>query len=213
MFISPSILNADYLNLESDIKQLENAGADAIHIDIMDGRFVEPTTWGATTVSAIRKITALPLEIHLMIDEPERSINEYVETGADVIMIHPESTVFLRKTLLAIKQANRKAGIALKLETRVDVILHCLDLLDVVLLLTCDEGFGGQPFHTMALNKISQVAKLREVHQLDYSIEVDGGIGLETGKLCKTAGADILVSGSYIFNQDKTKAIHSLKNI
>jgi len=213
MFISPSILNADYVNLERDIKQLENAGADAIHIDIMDGRFVGATTWGAPTFSAIRKITSLPLEAHLMVVEPERSINEYVEAGADIIIIHPESTFFLRKSLLAIKKANKKAGIAFKLETPIDRIVHCLDLLDVVLLLTCDEGFGGQPFHTTALSKIEQLVKLREKHQLGYLIQIDGGINMETGKLCKEAGADILVAGSYIFNQDKSKAIDALKNI
>jgi len=201
------------VNLERDIKQLENAGADAIHIDIMDGRFVGATTWGAPTFSAIRKITSLPLEAHLMVVEPERSINEYVEAGADIIIIHPESTFFLRKSLLAIKKANKKAGIAFKLETPIDRIVHCLDLLDVVLLLTCDEGFGGQPFHTTALSKIEQLVKLREKHQLGYLIQIDGGINMETGKLCKEAGADILVAGSYIFNQDKSKAIDALKNI
>lgn len=213
MFVSPSILNADYLNLERDIKLLEKAGADAIHIDIMDGRFVEYTTWGSATISAIRNVTTLPLEVHLMVEEPERSIKEYVETGADTIIIHPESTVSLRRTLLYIKRANVKAGIALKLETSVDAILHCLDLLDVVLLLTCDEGFGGQPFQMTSINKIYQVAELRRLHQLNLSIIVDGGIGLDTGKLCKEAGADVLVAGSYIFNQDKTKAIQSLKNL
>lgn len=213
MFVSPSILNANYLNLERDIKQLENAGADAIHIDIMDGRFVEHATWGASTISAIRKVTTLPLEIHLMIEEPERSIKKYIETGADSLMIHPESTVSLRRILKYIKQENQNAGVALKLETPVESILHCLDLLDIVLLLTCDEGFGGEPFQEIALDKINQVAELRNNHQLNFNIAVDGGIGLETGRLCKAAGADILVAGAYIFRHDKTEAIESLKNI
>lgn len=213
MFISPSILNADCLNLEREIKELEKAGADSIHIDVMDGRFVKYVTWGPSMISAIRKVTSLPLEVHLMIEEPEHSIKEYVGTGADTIMVHPESTKSLRRNLLQIKEANVKAGIALKLETPVEQVLHCLDLVDVVLLLTCDEGYGGQPFRMFAIDKISQVAEIRKRHRLDFPIIVDGGIGIETGKLCKEAGANVLVSGSYIFNHDKKAAIQALKNI
>lgn len=213
MIISPSILNADYVNLENEINQLEKAGANAIHIDIMDGRFVQPITWGPTTVSAIEKVTSLPLEIHLMVDEPERNIEAYINAKPDSIMIHPESTVFLRKILLLIKQAGIRAGIALKLETPSDVILNCLDLLDVVLVVSCDEGFGGQPFHSLALDKISFLNKIRSDHQMNFAIEVDGGIDLKTAKQSKNAGADILVAGSYIFKNNKYEAIHALKNV
>ncbi|MFD1414442.1 ribulose-phosphate 3-epimerase [Oceanobacillus jeddahense] len=214
MIVSPSILNADYLNLERDIKQLERAGADAIHIDIMDGRFVQNITWGPPTVSAIRKVTNLPLEVHLMIDKPEYNIKHYLEAGADIIIIHQESTIFLRKNLQAIKQAKVQAGVALKLETPVETIVHCLDLIDVVLLITCDEGFGGQVFHPQALYKISQIVKLREMRHLNFSIEVDGGIGIETGKQCKEAGAGRLVAGSFVFNhRKKNEAIQALKSL
>jgi len=128
-------------------------------------------------------------------------------------MIHPESTVFLRKILLLIKQAGIRAGIALKLETPSDVILNCLDLLDVVLVVSCDEGFGGQPFHSLALDKISFLHKIRSDHQMNFAIEVDGGIDLKTAKQSKNSGADIFVAGSYIFKNNKYEAIHALKNV
>jgi len=215
LIISSSILSADYLNLERDINALENASADAIHIDIMDGRFVQNTTWGSPTVSAIRKITRLPLEVHLMICQPECQIEEYVDAGVDVIFIHLESTVHLRRTLQLIRQSNIKAGVALKLETPVDVSQCCLDLVDVVLLLTCDDGFGGQPFQPLALQKISQLKELQKANNFNFRIEVDGGIGIESGQMCKNAGADVLVAGSFIFNHPKSmaKAIQLLKNV
>lgn len=213
MIVSPSILSADFLNLERDIKRLESAGANFIHIDIMDGVFVDNITWGPSTVSEIRKITSLTLDVHLMVHKPERIIDEYIKTKANIITIHPESTIFLRKTLLQIKNSGLKAGLALKLDTPIHVIENCLDLIDVVLLLTCDEGFGGQDFHPLSLEKISLLSKWRRDQGLDFNIEVDGGINLETGKLCKEAGADILVSGSYIFKGDMKRAITLLKNV
>ncbi|MDQ0177281.1 ribulose-phosphate 3-epimerase [Bacillus chungangensis] len=213
VIVSPSILSADFLNLERDIKRLESADANFIHIDIMDGVFVDNITWGPSTVSEIRKITSLTLDVHLMVNKPERIIDEYIKTKANIITIHPESTIFLRKTLLQIKNSGLKAGLALKLETPINAIENCLDLIDVVLLLTCDEGFGGMDFHPLSLEKISLLSKWRRDQGLDFKIEVDGGVNLETGKLCKEAGADILVSGSYIFKRDMKKAINLLKNV
>ncbi|WP_328591068.1 ribulose-phosphate 3-epimerase [Siminovitchia fortis] len=213
LIVSPSILSADFLNLERDIRNLEAAGADAIHIDIMDGVFVAGVTWGPPTVKAIRQITSLPLDVHLMIDQPERLIEAYLDTGAGQITIHPESTVFLRKTLRTIKHHGTKVGVAIKLETPVQVIEHCLDLADTVLLLTCDEGFGGQSFQPLALQKISTIAEWRSKHQLLFKIAVDGGVQPETGKLCKEAGADILIAGSYVFNEEMEAAIRTLKTV
>lgn len=213
VLIAPSILSANFLNLERDIKRLEEARADLIHIDIMDGLFVANPTWGPSTISAIRQITSLPLDIHLMIDQPERLITDYLKTKADMLIIHPESTVFLRKTLLRIKDFGAKAGVALKLETPTNLIEHCLDLVDTVLLLTCDEGFGGQAFHPLSLEKIAQVDKWRKDQNLDFKIEVDGGIQPDTGKLCKDAGADILVAGSYVFKHDMNIAMEKLRNV
>lgn len=213
MIVSTSILSSDFLNLERDIKRLETAGADSIHIDIMDGVFVANPTWGPSTVKAIRQVTSLPLDVHLMIDKPERLIDDYLRTSADYIIIHPESTVYLRKTLLQVKNYGTKAGVAIKLETPIDIIRNCLDLVDIVLLLTCDEGFGGQTFHPFSIEKISQVAKWRSDQGLHFKIEVDGGINPETGRQCKDAGADILVAGSYIFNHELDRAIRALKEV
>ncbi|WP_153720927.1 ribulose-phosphate 3-epimerase [Sporosarcina cascadiensis] len=213
MIVSASILSADFLNLERDIRLLEEKGTEFIHIDIMDGRFVTNITWGPATVKAIRKITELPIEVHLMIAEPERSIKNYLDSEADFFVIHPESTQFLRKTLLEIKNAGKKAGIALKLETPVDTIRHCLDVVDLVLFVTCDEGFGGQSFHPLSLEKIAEVAKWRKEYKLNFQIEVDGGINSETAAQCKAAGADIAVSGSFIFRDDIQEAIERLKSV
>lgn len=213
MHISPSILSADFLNLERDIRKLEFCGADSIHIDIMDGIFVENITWGPSTVAEIRKITSLPLDVHLMVDKPERLLATYISTKANRISIHPESTVFLRSNLLKIKKFGIEAGIALKLETPVQIIENCLDIVDAVLILTCEEGFGGNAFQPLAFKKIAQVVKWRTKQNLNFKIIVDGGINRETARMCKELGVDILVAGSYIFNQDFSRAVHLLRNV
>jgi len=214
MIVSPSILSADHVNLERDVRELEKAGADNIHIDIMDGNFVKYMTWGASTVTGIKNITNLPLEIHLMIDRPEFKIHNFLNTEAHIIIIHPESTFFLRDNLLKIKKAGLNAGVALKLETPVKTIENCIELLDVVLIISCDEGFGGQAFNSLALDKILFLSKLRRQKNHSFYIEVDGGLDLTTVKQSYQAGADVFVLGSYIFKQsDKKNAIKSIKNM
>lgn len=212
MIVSASILNADILQLRNEIKNLENAGTDHIHIDVMDGRFVQATTYGENVVAAIKDVTNLPIEVHLMIQRPEIFIERFIEVQPNIIFIHPESSEFVRHCLLKIKSAGLKAGIALKLDTPLQIDYY-LDLVDVVLLVTCDEGFGGNPFQTISLKKIVELKKIREDGGFNFMIEVDGGINEKTAGQCKEAGADILVSGSYILNYNPQESIEKLKNI
>jgi len=211
MLVSPSILNADYMNLEKDIKRIDKAGADRLHIDIMDGRFVGNVTWGPPTISAIKKITNLPIDVHLMVSEPERFIDEYIKLNVNCILIHPESTFLLRKILLKIKDKGILAGVALKLETSIDQIRYVLELVDEVLLLSSDEGFGGGDFQSLVLKKVSYLKRLRRSENLDFKIELDGGINLKTAGQAKEVGTDIIVSGSYVIENEI--AIKKLKQL
>src|SRR5699024_6496336 len=211
MLVSPSILNADYMNLEKDIKRIDKAGADRLHIDIMDGRFVRNITWGPPTVSAIKKITNLPIDIHLMVSEPERFIDDYIELDVNCVLIHPESTYFLRKVLLEIKDKGILAGVALKLETSVDQIMYALELVDEVLLLSSDEGFGGGEFQSLVLKKVSYLKRLRRSENLNFKNQIDGGINLKTAERAKKMGIDIIVSGSYVIKNEV--AIKKLKQL
>lgn len=212
MKIAPSILSADFANLQRDIEIVDKNGADLIHIDAMDGQFVPNITLGPNVVSAIRKVTDLTLDVHLMIEYPERYIEAFAQAGADIITVHVEATKHLHRTLQQIKQTGKKCGVVINPATPVSAIEMVLGDVDMVLVMTVNPGFGGQSFIPMTLEKIKQLAYLREQNHYSYLIEVDGGINDETAKLCREAGVDIAVAGSYIYEASDIKAaIDSLK--
>lgn len=210
--IAPSILSANFAKLGQEIKDVENGGADYIHIDVMDGHFVPNITIGPLIVEAVRPITKLPLDVHLMIEEPDNYIDDFVSAGADIITVHVEACRHLHRTIQLIKSKGIKAGVVLNPHTPIESIQHVLEDLDMVLLMTVNPGFGGQAFIPQVLSKIKQLAMLIKEKQLPIEIEVDGGVNEVTAKLCVEAGATVLVAGSAIYNkEDRHQAIQSLK--
>lgn len=205
MKLAPSILSADFANLERDIQLVEKLGADYIHVDVMDGQFVPNITLGPNVVSAIRPVTKLPLDVHLMIVQPENYILEFVKAGADIITIHQEATPHIYRAIQMIKTANVKAGVVINPGTALSAIEPVLDQVDQVLIMTVNPGFGGQTFIEHSLDKIAQLKEWKETRGYTYDIEVDGGIVPETAKRCKEAGANVFVAGSYIYNAESPK--------
>lgn len=211
IIIAPSILTASFANLESTIKELEEAGADYLHLDIMDGSFVPQITFGSKIVSDIKKITSLPLDVHLMIVSPEKHIDDFAKAGADIISVHYEGNIHLHKLIMQIKSHNVKAGIVLNPHTRVDVIEPLIDDIDNVLIMSVNPGFGGQKFITNSIKKIEETKKL--IGQREIIISVDGGINLNTCSDIIKAGANLLVAGSAIIDsKDKKETIKQLRN-
>jgi ribulose-phosphate 3-epimerase len=210
--IAPSILSANFANLGMEIKDVENGGADYIHVDVMDGHFVPNITIGPLIVEAIRPVTKLPLDVHLMIEQPDNYINEFVRAGADIITVHVEACKHLHRTIQLIKSEGIKAGVVLNPHTPIETIQHVLEDIDMVLLMTVNPGFGGQAFIPQVLPKIKQLSEIIKEKQLPIEIEVDGGVNEETAKLCVEAGATVLVAGSAIYNKaDRRQAIQNLK--
>lgn len=214
MKIAPSILSADFANLERDIVLVEKAGADYIHVDVMDGQFVPNITIGPNVVAALRPVTKLPLDVHLMIVNPENYIAEFAAAGSDIITVHAESTTHLHRAMQMIKQAGVKAGVVINPGTPVVAIQHVLNLADLVLVMTVNPGFGGQSFIPETVEKISELAEIRRKQGYHYEIEVDGGIVPETAKICAEAGADVFVAGSYVYNSESPEArISALREV
>jgi ribulose-phosphate 3-epimerase len=198
--IAPSILSADYGRLADEVQALSAGGADLIHVDVMDGHFVPNLTIGSLVLRAVRKATKVPLDVHLMIETPERWITEYADAGADIITVHYECVVHLHRVLEAIHAAGKKASVALNPATPIEGLRHVLDLVDMVLIMSVDPGFGGQAFIPQVLSKISALRKEADERGLDLDIEVDGGIKLDNVEQVTRAGANVIVSGSGIFS-------------
>lgn len=210
--IAPSILSADFSKLGEEIKDVERGGADYIHVDVMDGHFVPNITIGPLIVDAIRPITKLPLDVHLMIEDPDSYIEAFANAGADYITVHAEACRHLHRTVHFIKSFGVKAGVVLNPATPVNMIEHVIEDIDMVLLMSVNPGFGGQKFIPSVLPKIAAVKKLADAKGLNIEIEVDGGVNEETAQLCIEAGANVLVAGSAIYNQkDRAAAIAALK--
>ena len=213
--ISPSILSADFNQLGSEIKRLEEGGADMIHVDVMDGHFVPNLTIGPPVIKALRKHCSLKFDVHLMISPVHKYIEAYADAGADIITIHPEATDNLENSINKIKELKKKVGVSLNPETSLELIKNLLSQIDLVLIMSVNPGFGGQKFMPEVLNKIKDLKKIQEIKGIDFDIEIDGGINFDNSKEAIKAGANILVSGTTIFksnNGDIKKNIELLKS-
>lgn len=209
--VAPSILSADFANLEKEIKAIAAAGADWVHVDVMDGHFVPNLTIGIPVVQSLKKISPLPLDVHLMIEKPERYIEEFIKAGSDYLTIHVEATDEPQKVLRRIRELGCKAGITLRPGTSLDKILPLLPDCDLVLVMTVEPGFGGQSFMADQIAKITQLRATITELKLKTLIEVDGGINDKTGAQCHEA--DVFVAGNFVFKNDYAQAIAALKKL
>ena len=201
--ISPSILSGDFSQLGNEIKKLEYAGADMIHVDVMDGHFVPNLTIGPPVIKSLRKYSDLPFDVHLMISPVHKYIKNFADAGADIITFHPEATESIQETIDLIKSLKKKVGLSLNPGTKVDVIEKYLEEINLVLVMSVHPGFGGQKFMPEVLQKIKVLFKIKKEKNLSFDIEVDGGINFENSKIVKEAGANILVSGTTIFQNNE----------
>ncbi|CAM3081248.1 ribulose-phosphate 3-epimerase [Filibacter tadaridae] len=210
--LAPSILAADFSKLAEEVREVEAAGAELIHIDVMDGHFVPNITMGAIVVEALRPITKLPLDVHLMIENPERYVEQFAAAGADYITVHVEACTHLHRTLQLIRSTGAKSGVVLNPHTPIETILHVLEETDLVLFMTVNPGFGGQKFIHSVIPKVKKLADIIQEQNLSIEIEIDGGINEETIIPCVEAGATILVAGSAIYNApNRAEALQRIK--
>tara|TARA_B100001029_G_scaffold171985_1_gene169298 strand:+ start:472 stop:1128 length:657 start_codon:yes stop_codon:yes gene_type:complete len=212
--ISPSILSADFSQLGNEIKKLEEGGADLIHVDVMDGHFVPNLTIGPPVIKTLRKYTSIPFDVHLMISPVHKYIEDYAKAGADIITIHPEATENLKDSINLIKKLNKKVGVSLNPDTKINVLDGHFPNIDLILIMSVFPGFGGQKFIPDTINKIRNIKDIKEKNKYNFDIEVDGGINFTNSKEVINAGANILVSGTTIFkenNGDIKKNIETLK--
>lgn len=210
--IAPSVLSADFGRLAEEIARVEAAGADWIHLDVMDGRFVPNITIGPPVVKAIRKVTKLPLDVHLMIVEPERYVNAFAEAGADTITVHVEASTHLHRTLQTIRAAGKRAGVTLNPATHEDTLRYAMDLVDLVLVMSVNPGFGGQSFLDLVLPKVRAIREMIDATGRDIDLEIDGGIDVHTAERAAAAGARVLVAGNAVFSKpDYGAAIEAIR--
>jgi ribulose-phosphate 3-epimerase len=210
--ISPSILSADFSILGDEIKSLEQAGADLIHVDVMDGHFVQNITMGPPIIKMIRKCTKLPFDVHLMISPVEKYIKAFADAGSDIITIHPEATDNLKRAVGTIKSLGKKAGVSLNPKTPISALMDVINDIDLILIMSVNPGFAGQSFMGEVLSKVTELRKMINDKKLKIDIEIDGGINFETAPLAVKAGANILVSGTTIFSGSLKDNIQKLRN-